>query len=159
LSVFAFDGSNVYNSEGSKSGQPGAALLTVYRSPQNRPSLIGTTFANRINGTSNAGLDAEAKSMFDRMRQDPHVELDGKETWDSGHTVYVLRSQQEVKSFAKNDPMGLVTLYFDVHTYQLMGSSSSIEKDGKDLLISRQQVLLDETLPADSHIAWDLRDL
>jgi len=159
LVVFAFDGSNAYNTEGSKSGQPGAELLMVYRSPQNRPSVIGTTFADRISGRSNAALDAEAKSMFDRMRQDPHVELIGKETWDNGHTVYVLRSQQEVKSFAKNDPMGLVTLYFDVHTYQLMGSSSSIEKDGKEILISRQQILLDETLPADSNIAWDLSDL
>jgi hypothetical protein len=158
LSVFAFDGSNAYNSEGSKSGQSGAALLTVYRSPQNRPSVIGTTFADRISGRSNAALDAEAKSMFDRMRQDPHVELVGKETWDNGHTVYVLRSQQEVKSFAKNDPMGLVTLYFDVNTYQLMGSRVSMEKDGKDLVISRQQILLDEVLPAGS-VAWDLSDL
>lgn len=159
LVVFAFDGSNAYNSEDSKSGQPGVAPLTVYRSPQNRPSLIGTTFAGRINGKSNAALDAEAKSMFGRMRQNPHVELVGKETWDDGHTVYVLRSRQEVKSFAKNDPMGLVTLYFDVHTYQLLGSRASIEKDGKEILISRQQILLDESLPADSHIAWDLSDL
>src|SRR6185436_14103829 len=118
------------------------------------PSVIGDLFANRINGRSNGALNAEAKSMFDRMRQDPHVELVGKETWDNGHTVYVLRSQQEVKSFAKNDPMGLVTLYFDVHTYQLMGSSSSIENDGKEIVISHQQILLDEILPADSHIAW-----
>jgi len=159
LVVFAFDGSNVYNTEGSKSGQPGAALLTVYRSPQNRPSLIGTTFADRINGKSSAALDAEAKSMFDRMCQDPHVELLGRETWDNGHIVYVLRSQQEVKSFIENDPMGLVTLYFDVNTYQLLGSRASIEKDGKEVLISRQQILLDEVLPADSHIAWDLNDL
>jgi type II secretory pathway pseudopilin PulG len=158
LTVFAFDGSNAYNSESSKSGQSGAALLTVYRSPQNRPSVIGDLFANRINGRSNGALNAEAKSMFDRMRQDPHVELVGKETWDNGHTVYVLRSQQEVKSFAKNDPMGLVTLYFDVHTYQLMGSSSSIEKDGNEILISRQQILLDEVLPTGS-VAWDLSDL
>ena len=159
LSVFAFDGMNAYNSEGSKNGQSGAALLTVYRSPQNRPSLIGTTFANRINGKSNAALDAEAKSMFDRMRQDPHVELVGKETWDNGYTVYVLRSRQEVKSLAENDPMGLVTLYFDVNTYQLLGSRVSMEKDGKEVLISHQQILLDEILPANSHIAWDLSDL
>jgi hypothetical protein len=159
LVVFAFDGSNAYNTEGSKSGQPGAELLTVYRNPQNRPSVIGTTFADRISGRSNAALDAEAKNMFDKMRKDPHVELIGKETWDNRHTVYVLQSQQEVKSFAKNDPMGLVTLYFDVHTYQLMGSRTSIEKDGKEVLISRQQILLDEILPADSHIAWDLSDL
>lgn len=154
--VYAFDGSNAYTMEDVKFSQNS---LTVYRTPQNRPSLQGSTFSDRINGTSNAALDAKAKNMFDRMRQNPHVELVGKETWENGHTVYVLRSQQEVKSFAKNDPMGLVTLYFDVHTYQLMGSSSSIENDGKEILISRQQILLDEVLPADSHIAWDLSDV
>jgi putative zinc finger protein len=157
LSVFAFDGSNAYNSGGSKSGQSGIESLTVYRSPQNRPSLIGTRFADRING--NAVMNAEAKNMFDRMRQDTQVELLGQETWKNGHTVYVLRSRQEVKSLAERDPMGLVTLYFDVDTYQLLGSRVSMEKDGKDLVISRQQILLDEILPADSNIAWDLSDL
>ena len=97
--------------------------------------------------------------MFDRMRQDAHVELLGQETWDNGHTVYVLRSQQEVKSFAKNDPMGLVTLYFDVNTFQLLGSRVTMEKDGKEVLISRQQILLDEVLPAGSTVAWGLSDL
>ena len=160
LSVFAFDGSNAYNSEGSKSGQPGIESLTVYRSSQNRPSLLGTTFANRING--NAALDAEAKSMFDKMRQDPHVELLGQETLDNGHTVYVLRSQQEVKWLAENEithPMGLVTLYFDVDTYQLVGNRVSMERNGKEVLISRQQILFDEILPAGSKLAWDLSDL
>jgi hypothetical protein len=157
LVVFAFDGSNAYNTEGSKSGPSSAALLTVYRSPQNRPSLTGTTFADRING--NAMLNAEAKNMFDRMRQDSNVELVGKETWENGHTVYVLRSQQEVKSLTGNDPTGWVTLYFDVDRYQLLGSRVSMEKDGKEILISRQQILLDEILPADSNIAWDLSDL
>ena len=154
--VYAFDGSNAYTMEDVKFSQNS---LTVYRTPQNQPSLMGTAFINRINGRSNAALDVEAKNMFDKMRQNPHVELVGKETWENGHTVYVLRSQQEVKSFAKNDPMGLVTLYFDVHTYQLMGSSSSIENDGREILISRQQILLDEVLPADSPIAWDLSDV
>ena len=157
--VYAFDGSNAYTMDDVKGIQNS---LTVYRTPQNRPSLLGTAFSDRINGKSIAALDAEAKNMFDRMRQDPHVKLLGQETWENGHTVYVLRSQQEVKFIAGNEiahPMGLVTLYFDVKTYQFLGNRVTVEKDGKELLISRQQILLEETLPADSHIAWDLSDL
>ena len=157
--VYAFDGSNAYTMEGVKFSQNS---LTVYRTPQNRPSVQGTTFADRINGTSNAALDAKAKNMFDKMRQDSQVKLLGQETWKNGHTVYVLQSQQVVKWLDGNEvvqPIGLVTLYFDVKTYQLLGSRVTAEKDGKEIVISRQQILLDEILPADSHIAWDLSDV
>ena len=157
--VYAFDGSNAYAMEGVKGGQNS---LTVYRVSQNRPSLQGTTFSDHINGKSIAALDAQAKNMFDRMRQDPQVKLIDQETWKNGHTVYVLRSQQVVKWQDGNEvaqPMGLVTLYFDVKTYQLLGSRVTVEKDGKEIVISRQQILLDEVLPADSHIAWDLSDV
>jgi hypothetical protein len=183
--VYAFDGSNAYTMEGVKFSQNS---LTVYRIPQNRPSLQGTTFSDRINGISNAAPDAKAKNMFDRMRQDPHVKLIDQETWKNtctapnaqfatlaphtsageqirrkcGHTVYVLQSQQVVKWLDGNEivqPMGLVTLYFDVKTYQLLGSRVTVEKDGKEIVISRQQILLDETLPADSPIDWDLSDV
>lgn len=157
--IYAFDGSNAYVMEGVKFAQNS---LTVYRVPQNRPSLQGTTFSDRINGTSNAALDAKAKNMFDKMRQDPQVKLLGQETWKNDHTVYVLQSRQVVKWLDGNQvaqPIGLVTLYFDVKTYQLLGSRVTVEKDGKEILISRQQILLDEVLPADSPIAWDLSDV
>jgi len=157
--VYAFDGSNAYTMEDVKFSQNS---LTVYRTPQNRPSLRGTTFPDRFNGKSNATLDAQAKSMFDKMRQNPNVKLIDQETWKNGHTVYVLQSQQVVKWLDGNEvaqPMGLVTLYFDVKTYQLLGSRVTVEKDGKEIVISRQQILLDEVLPADSHIAWGLSDV
>ena len=100
--------------------------------------------------------------MFEKMRSDPQVELVGQETWDNGHTMHVLRSQQEIKLLVNNEithPMGLVTFYFDVHTYQLLGSRVTMQKDGKEVLISSQRVVLDEILPAKSTIAWDLSDL
>jgi Putative zinc-finger len=163
LVVYAFDGSNAYTMDGTKDGQSSQDLLTVYRIPQNRPSLLGTRFAISTNGKLNGALDADAKNMFDRMRQDPHVELLGQETWDNGHTVYVLRSQQEInKLLIENQvarPIGLVTFYFDVKTYQLFGNRVTTEIDGKEVLISSQRTLLDEILPANSHIAWDLSDL
>jgi Putative zinc-finger len=162
LQVYAFDGSNVYNSDSMKDGQQSDDPLTVYHSLQNPTSLMKKKFISVTNQKLNPAQDEESKFMFDKMRQDPQVELVGQETWDNGHSVYVLRSRQEIKLLVENEithPMGLVTFYFDVDTYQLLGNRVTMERDGKEVLISRQQILLDEVLPADSNIAWDLSDL
>ncbi len=162
LQVYAFDGSNVYNSDNMKDGQQSEDPLTVYHSLQDQSSLAQRKFVSVTNRKLNPAQDEESKFMFDKMRQDPHVELLSQETWDNGHTVYVLRSQQEIKLLVENEithPMGLVTFYFDVDTYQLLGNRVTMEKDGKEVLISSQQTLLDETLPTESNIAWDLSDL
>jgi len=162
LQVYAFDGSNVYNSDSMKDGQPGEDPLTVYHSLQNQTSLAQHKFVNVTNRKLNPAQGEESKFMFEKMRHDPQVELLGQEKWDNGHTVYVLRSQQEIKLLVNNEtthPMGLVTFYFDVDTYQLLGNRVTMEKDGKEVVISSQRILLDEILPADSNIAWDLSDL
>jgi hypothetical protein len=162
LQVYAFDGSNAYNSDSMKDGQPSEGPLTIYHSLQDRTSLMKRKFVSVTNRKLNPAQDEESKFMFDKMRQDPQVELAGQETWANGHTVYVLRSQQEIKLLVENQmthPMGLVTFYFDVDTYQLLGNRVTMEKDGQEVLISCQQTLLDEILPAESNIAWDLSDL
>jgi hypothetical protein len=162
LQVYAFDGSNVYNSDSMKDGQQSEDPLTVYHSLQDPTSLMKSKFIGVTNRKLNPAQDEESRFMFDKMRQDPHVELLGQETWNDGRTVYVLRSQQEIKLFVENEithPMGLVTVYFDVDTYQLLGNRVTMEKDGKEVLISSQRTLLDEILPAESNIAWDLSDL
>ena len=161
LQVHAFDGSNVYASD-MQNSQQSDGPLTVYRSPQSLPSEASSKFANVTNQKLNPALEADAKNMFDKMRHDPQVELIGQEAWDNGHTVYVLRSQQEIKLLVENEithPMGQVTFYFDVDTYQLLGNRVTMEKDGNEVLISSQRILLDEVLPADSSIVWDLGDL
>jgi len=172
LDVFGYDGSNAYSSDSTKGVPQSAAPLTVYRTPQNPPSTeIGTL------GNGNSGLDT--KALFDKMRSDPQVQLAGKETWDDtctatnarfawqigrkcGRTVYVLRSEQPVRVLIANEaqsPNGIVDVYFDVHTYELVGNRVTIQKDGKELLIGSQRILVDETLPEGSSIAWDLSDL
>jgi hypothetical protein len=145
-----------------KDGQQSEDPLTVYHSLQDQSSLAQRKFVSVTNRKLNPAQDEESKFMFDKMRQDPHVELLSQETWDNGHTVYVLRSQQEIKLLVENEithPIGLVTFYFDVDTYQLLGNRVTMEKDGKEILISSQRTLLDETLPTASNIAWDLSDL
>ena len=162
LQVYAFDGVNVYNSDSMQDGQESESPLTVYHSLQDQISLAQRKFVSVTNRKSNPAQDEESKFMFDKMNQDPQVELVGQETWDNGHTVYVLRSQQEIKLLVNNEithPMGTVTFYFDVDTYQLLGNRVTLEKDGKEVLLSSQRTLLDEILPAESHIAWDLSDL
>ena len=162
LEVYAYDGSNAYNSASTKDGTQPGGPLTIYRSPQNQPGMVSQKFGNGNDRKLNAALDADAKNMFDKMRQDPQVELVGEETWEDGRTVYVLRSQQPIKVLVENqvtNPNGLVTMYFEVDTYQLLGSRVTMEKNGQELLIMSQRILVDETLPAESSVVWDLSDL
>ena len=155
IDVVAYDGSNAYSSESTKGAPQSAAPLTIYRTPQNPPTTSVETLGN-----GNSGLDT--KALFDKMRSDPQVQLAGKETWEDGRTVYVLRSEQPVRVLMANEaqsPNGIVDVYFDVDTYELVGNRVTIQKDGKELLIGSQRVLVDETLPEGSSIAWDLSDL
>jgi len=155
IDVVAYDGSNAYSSESTKGAPQSAAPLTIYRTPQNPPTTgIGTL------GNGNSSLDT--KALFDKMRSDPQVQLAGKETWDDGRTVYVLRSEQPVRVLIANEaqsPNGIVDVYFDVDTYELVGNRVTIQKDGKELLMGSQRTLVDETLPEGSSVAWDMSDL
>src|SRR5689334_2116513 len=131
IDVFGYDGSNVYSSDSTKGAPQSAAPLTVYRTPQNPPSTeIGTL------GNGNSGLNT--KALFDKMRSDPQVQLAGEEKWADGRTVYVLRSEQPVRVLMANEAQsrnGIVDVYFDVNTYELVGNRVTIQKDGKELLI------------------------
>jgi hypothetical protein len=162
LQVNAFDGSNAYSSDNLQDNQQGDVPLTVYRNPQDQNSLYLRKFTNGTDWKLNPAQDEESKFMFEKMRSDPQVELLDQETWDNGHSVYVLRSQQEIKLMVDNEithPMGWVTFYFDTETYQLLGDRVSLERDGQEVLISSRRLVLDEILQADSNIAWDLSDL
>jgi len=162
LDVYAYDGSNAYSSASTKGVPQMDEPLTIYRSPQDRPSVISSKLGTGNDRKLNAALDADAKTMFDKMRNDPHVQFVGQETWDDGRIVYILRSQQPIKVLVENQiehPTGFVTVYFDVDTYELLGSRVTMEEDGKELLIISQRILVDETLPEVSSVAWDLSDL
>jgi anti-sigma factor RsiW len=157
LEAYAYDGSNAYNSASTKGGEQTDDPLTIYRSPQNQPDVVSRKLSN---DRRQNGLDA--KDMFDKMRNNPNAELVGQETWDDGRTVYVLRSQQPLKVLVENQtttPTGLVTMYFAVDTYKLLGSRVTIERDGQELLIMSERILIDETLPAESNVTGDLSDL
>jgi Putative zinc-finger len=158
IQAYAYDGSNVYSSQSAKGDIQSDEPLTIYRSPQKQPGGVAEKLQQRYAGVDKLG----AKTMFDKMRSDPDVQFVGEETWEDGRTVYVLRSEQPIKVLVKDEmqhPTGLVSVYFDVDTYKLVGSRVTMEKDGEEILISFQHILVDETLPAESNVAWDLSDL
>lgn len=158
LLAYAYDGSNAYSSEASKDGKQSDAPLIIYRTPQDQPGMVSRKVRNGGGGLD--GLDA--KNMFDKLRDDPNVQYVGQETWDDGRTVYLLRSQQQIKVLVEKQaehPVGLVSVYFDADTYQLLGSRVTMERDGQELLIMSQRILVEETLPAETSVAWDLSDL
>jgi hypothetical protein len=155
LEATAYDGVNAYSSDGKKGGHPNAGPLTIYRSPQNQPSEVRQKLQV-------GDKELDAKTLFDKMRNDPQVQVVGKETWDDGRAVYVLHSEQSIKVLVGNEvlhPAGSVDVYFDVETYELVGNHVTMQKDGKEILISSQRILVDETLPEESSVAWDLSDL
>jgi hypothetical protein len=155
--ALAYDGSYEYNSEGTKGSAADGSPLMIYRSPLTQADALSQKLRLRY-GVE--GLDA--KTMFEKMRNDPNTQLVGKETWDGGLQVYALRSQQPLKLLIDNNvasPTGLVTVYFEVGTYRLAGSRVTMEKDGKELLISSERTFVEETLPAGTSMDWSLSDL
>ena len=181
IDLFAFDGQYIYNSshedvvdEGEQPQQEkdprpsrfhcdsfkegvNDGVLTVYRATQS--GVVATVAVKPVNEDA---TDEMNEAMFEKMRSDPNTELVGKETWDDGRIVYVLRSAQPVKALVEDSsalPMGWVVSYFDVKTYKLLGSRATLINDGQERLVYSYRVLVDEILPANSHVAWDLTDL
>jgi hypothetical protein len=152
--VFGYDGEFTYSSrytEGKQSDEP----LIVYRSPQSKEKVIGLD-------SNTDGSSISAEQMFNSMRDDPNITLDTKETSIDGKPVYVLLSNRPVKTVIKGEAgtqSGTSRMVFDAKTYQLLETDSSIEKNGKDILVHSFKYLKNEILPADSRVAWDMSDL
>jgi len=153
VNAAAFDGTNLYSSQVRK-GEAGT-VRAIYRTPQGK----GVELQLARKGQSDA---LDEKAVFEAARKDPGAELRGKETWEDGRTVYVIRAQniQAVKPIggAESPPM-VATLYFDSTTYALLGRDLAVVGDGSETLVYSSRTLLDEILPASSAVAWDLSDL
>ena len=149
--VHSTDGTYVYG--GFNYDINASGPLSVYRSP-NDPS--------KVSCESPSWWWMADKDSFDQMLADPSVEFVGEETWEDGHKVYVLRSEiQSAKLAPDAAPIPVqMYVYFDADTYKSLGGKEFITgDDGKQLLISEKLYTLDEILPADSPIKWDLSDV
>ncbi|MBI5563448.1 MAG: zf-HC2 domain-containing protein [Chloroflexi bacterium] len=148
LDVFAYDGSNTYSTKGpldSTATEP----LTIYRSPQPQVVMGG--------GVAVGAVDFE--QLFAELRSDPRVTVEGKQTWSDGRSVYVLSTQQPGK-FLK-DPNSLQTkrMFFDANTYRLLEEQATFQLADKEIVVADVHYLVNETLPANSPVAWNLSDL
>jgi len=158
LDVSASDGSFNYSNY---SANPEAAVkndgpLTIYRSP--------LTQDDREKDATRDQPSVSADSLFEWFRNNPRVELEGKITWTDGSQAYVLVDRNEQTQKLANGQVektstGATKMIFNAETYQLLESQTSIRKDGQDIVISEVKFVVDEILPADTHVDWSLSDL
>jgi hypothetical protein len=153
VSVFALDGTYVYNSRSQASG----GALEVYRSKQPGAAQV-------LKSDISKNPLPDSQRMFEEARTNPNVQLVGQEKWFDGRQVDVLRFKPQTKGNV-NDKQpaaqlnGLVsTLYFDSTTYQLVENRQTVQRDGKDVVVGYDRVLLREALPKTTAVAWDLSD-
>jgi hypothetical protein len=104
-----------------------------------------------------------AQSLFEHYRNNPRVELLGKQNWD-GRQVYVLIDRNFQTSNLPNGEQekaftGTMQMVFDAETYELLESQTTVFKNDREIVIEKVRFLVDESLPADTNVAWDLSDL
>jgi hypothetical protein len=157
LDVAASDGSINYSNFSANAGTSAnvGGPLTIYRTP------ISPDERKKVGSIDPA---TSAKALFDNFRSNPRVELQGKITWSDGSQAYVLvnhneQTQKLADGQVKNTPTGMTKMIFNAQTYQLLESQTSVIKDGQEIVISEVQFLVNEVLPANSQVAWNLSDL
>jgi hypothetical protein len=130
-----------------------ASPITVYRSPQSGHKIAGASSLSTV--------PMSAEEAFKVMRNNPSTTV-SEATWGDGRAVYVLRSEQPVKMISGTltlTPIGVSELYFDAQTYEMLQSSTATSRDGQEIMLSSTRILVNETLPAGSPVAWDLSDV
>jgi type II secretory pathway pseudopilin PulG len=152
ISADSADGSYEYSS---RLAGVGASGLTIERQAQ-----VIDSRKLRPTGDSTAA----ASAAFDAFSANPRVEMVGKQTWTDGSQVYVLVDRnvqtQKAQDGTNNTTLtGSVQMVFNAQTYQLVESETSVHKDSKDVIIESYAFLVNEVLPADSVVAWNLSDL
>ena len=104
-----------------------------------------------------------AKSLFEHYKNNPRVELLGEETRD-GRQVYILIDRNFQTSTLPNGEQekiftGTMQMIFDAKTYALLESQTTVFKNNQEIVIEKVRFLVDESLPADTNVVWDLSDL
>jgi anti-sigma factor RsiW len=129
--------------------------LIVHRTPISQDDLRKGAF-----GGNSSDM---AESLFEHYKSNPRVELKGKENW-GGRQVYLLvdpnfqtsklPNGEEEKTFT-----GTMQMVFDAKTYELLESQTTVFKNDKEIVIEKVKFLVDETLPAETQVTWNLSDL
>jgi hypothetical protein len=159
ISAYSSDAAYTYSYP---AGAAASAPLTILRAPltpddQQKQAAVRQAASSSDRATTESAL-------FAQFRGNPRVELVGKQTWIDGSQAYVLIDRnyqtsqtpdgQETQTFTSS-----VKMIFSAQTFRLLASQTTVRKDGQDVLISSYRILVDEYLPAQSAVAWDLSDL
>lgn len=104
-----------------------------------------------------------ARSLFEHYRNNPRVELLGEEM-HNGRQVYVLIDRNFQVSNLPNGQQekvftGAMQMVFDAQTYELIESQTTVFKNNQEIIIEKVKFLVDESLPAETKVVWDLSDL
>jgi hypothetical protein len=152
LEVGAVDGSYDYTAlaEDIHNGS-----ITIHRTLLNQDDV-----QKKLTGN---GDTTSVESAFEHFRNNPHVEVAGRETRDD-RQVYVLVNRNFQTSKLSNgqdqkDLLGTMTMVFDARTYQLLESETTVYKDGKEIVIEKVRFLVDEVLQPGTRVDWSLSDL
>lgn len=151
IEVSANDGKFDYYSHIDQPGDP----LPVFRSAADPNNVKG--------GGRPVDADALAKNLFESFRSNPRVEVQGQVTRPDGRKAYVLVNHnyqtENVNGQTQQTLTGATTMIFDVQTYALLETETTLRKDNQDVTISKAEFLVDELLPTTSTVAWNLSDL
>ena len=152
LDASGYDGAFTYSTQ-----QPGdgSSPLVIYRSPQSNVSL-----ATKIQPDEDPAQ--QAKQVFDQFRSSPDVKLTGKQTQSDGRVVYALGIAQQVKIMSNNQmehTAGSTSMLFDASTFAMLEVRTTVQKDGKQVVVTDILYLANELLPANTTVTWDLSDL
>jgi hypothetical protein len=162
LQVAAFDGT--YNYSGLQSAGNGA----------NEPLQVERVKAGPDDGIKARSTDSTAtaqagpadptsltKTLFDDFRNNPRVRVDSQKTWTDGTPVYVLIDDNFQTQQGSDDKTltGSMSMVFNSETYALIESQTTVRKGDQDVVIDEIQWLVNEALPVESSVVWDLSDL
>ena len=155
--AFSFDGVYTFSADQYWLANPTGDLLPIIRTLENEDGLIKVVRSD---------ANTTAQELYEMSRNSANVELIGEKTWQDGRKVYVLRSPGRGAGVAdqSKDPGSsgnsfVDILFFDAKTYHLLEDQQVVVKDGQDYLISSTKTLVDDYLPLDSQVPWDLNDL
>jgi hypothetical protein len=133
---------------------------------QNEPGIVHRVAKSEDDirkGAVSGNSSDMAQSLFEHYRNNPRVELVGKQNWD-GRQVYVLIDRNFQTSNLPNGEQektftGTMQMVFDAETYELLESQTTVFKNDTEIVIEKVKFLVDESLPAETIVVWDLSDL
>lgn len=162
LNARAYDGHYFYNST-QTGNEPLELPLTIYREPDEQKEQMplyqsGETHKLAFDPTAND------KAIFQQFINSSDIEILEINTRSGGKKAFTLAGYfYEEQTLANNtrqqNQSGSMKLVIDGGTYHILASELTTRKNDEDIIVYAMRYLINETLPQNSSIYWDLSDL